>query len=500
MSSLIRRILLNKSTRMIFLIFLFVNLIVIFFLTYNYFSQLRLYEEIQYNKISAITKTLSHSINGDIHDHIIKKYPNKDDIKSNDQDSNYLKIHQKLLKTQRDNKTGSTIYTLVYDSKKNVFKYGVSSSEIPFYKHHYTDFPAVLKENYKKGGIIPKYSDENGTWISAFSPIYNSKNEVVGIIEADVKFNEFISRARTEIFKNLGIALFVILIIAIFLYRSVKKILIQEEQTKNMLIRQKKIIEDKNKDITDSINYAKKIQDAILPTNEDICLGIERFFVMFKPRDIVSGDFYWHHTFEDKSQIIAVADCTGHGIPGALVSVIGSSLLNEIVKQRNIKSPAKILQNLDEGVNNGLGSATKPGDQRDGMDISICFINASKTKLIFSGAFRPLLKVTPHEMTEYKGSRFPIGGGDLYSEKTFEEQEIPINPGDSFYMFSDGFADQFGGPKGKKLMIKRFKDVLRKNIHLTFDEQCLELENFMENWKGEHDQNDDVLVVGFTFP
>ena len=498
MSSLIKQIITNKSTRLITLIFMFIVGIVGFFLVYGYYAQIRLYEQIQYEKLSAITKTLAFNIDGDKHEQLMQMYLEKDGIKSNDQNFIYKDIHNLLRKTEKDNRTGSTIYTLIYVKDKGLFHYGVTSSDAPFFRHEYLQFPEILVKNFETGGVIPRYTSENGTWISSFSPVRNKKGEVVAVVESDVRFDEFIDRANSEIFQSSIMALGVILIVAFFLYRAVKKILRKEERMRQELMQQKQIIEIKNKDITDSINYAKKIQDAILPTAEQVDAGFKDYFVMFKPRDIVSGDFYWYHRFENGEQVVAAADCTGHGIPGALMSVIGSSLLNEIVKQRGVKDPAEILNQLDEGVNLALGNRSKSTEQRDGMDISICYINTEKDTLQFAGAFRPLIKISGGEMEEFKSDKFPIGGGDLYEKKPFSHHTIPVKEGDCFYMFSDGMPDQFGGPNGKKLMTKKFKELISQNTTLPFKEQCQALEIFFEKWKGDKEQVDDILVVGFT--
>lgn len=477
---------------------MFIIGIVSFFLVYGYITQIKLHEQIQYDKLSAVTKTLSFNIDGDKHQQLMDMYLNEDDIKSNDQNFIYKQIHHQLRKVEKANNTGSTIYTLVYLENENKFQYGVASSDEPFFRHDYLQFPEILVKNFETGGVIPRYSSENGTWISSFSPIRNSKGKVVAVVEADVRFNEFIDEANAAILKSSMMALGIIAFVAFFLYRSVKKILSKEERMKKELIEQKHIIEIKNKDITDSINYAKKIQDAILPTAHQVDAGFNDYFVMFKPRDIVSGDFYWYHRFEDGGQVIAAADCTGHGIPGALMSVIGSSLLNEIVKQRNIKNPAEILNKLDEGVNIALGGKSKETEQRDGMDISVCYVNPEKTELKFAGAFRPLLRVRNNTMEEFKADRFPIGGGDLYEKQPFAEERIDVENGDCFYMFSDGLPDQFGGPSGKKMMTKKFKEFIAKNTNLPFKEQCKALEKYLEEWRGSHEQVDDVLVIGFV--
>ncbi len=447
--------------------------------------------------MNSIVRTLSISIDGDTHQYLMKKFKNKDGIKTNEQNRIYKSIHDRLYEVQKINKTGSTIYTLVYDSLSKEFQYGVSSSA-PFYRHVYKEYPQILKDKFKKGAIIPLYKTENGEWISAFAPIFNSKNEVVAVVEADVSFMEFIRLARAKIFTNIGYSGIVILLIALLLYRSVKRILKKEEQVKRLLISQKKVIEEKNKDITDSINYAKKIQESILPSKKQIDQTLPKNFILYMPRDIVSGDFYWYYQFTDGSKVIVVGDCTGHGIPGALMSVIGCSLLNEIVKQQQVKSPAEILKLLDEGVSRSLGNDGNSDEQLDGMDVSICYINSAYTELVFSAALRPLLQIRNNQIIEYKGNRFPIGGGTLYQKKAFDETVISIQKDDLFYMYTDGYIDQFGGENGKKLRTKNFKEFLLENKDLAFSAQSRQLENFINAWKGAEEQNDDILVLGFA--
>lgn len=229
MSSLIKRILINQSTRIIFLIFIFFVSIVLYFLIYNYNNQIKLYEQIQYDRMNSIVRTLSISIDGDTHNYLMNKYKTKDDVKTNEQDQIYLSIHNRLKKIEQINHVGSTIYTLVFDSASNTFQYGISSTS-PFFRHHYKKYPPILKEKFKEGAIIPLYETENGTWISAFAPIVNSKNEVVAIVEADVKFNDFISDARSKVFKSLAFSMVFILVLGFFLYRSIKKSYVKKKK------------------------------------------------------------------------------------------------------------------------------------------------------------------------------------------------------------------------------------------------------------------------------
>lgn len=498
MSSLIKRILINQSTRIIFLIFIFFVSIVVYFLIYNYNNQIKLYEQIQYDRMNSIVRTLSISIDGDTHNYLMKKYKTKDAVKTNEQDHIYLSIHNRLKKIEQINHVGSTIYTLVFDSTSNTFQYGISSTS-PFFRHQYKKYPPILKEKFNEGAIIPLYETENGTWISAFAPILNSENKVVAIVEADVKFNDFITKARTKIFKSLALSMVFILIVGFFLYRSIKKILRKEEEIKRFLIQQKHEIEEKNKDIVDSINYSKKIQDSFFPSTAQIDNSLKDNFIFFKPRDIVSGDFYWHFEFDDGSQVFAVSDCTGHGVPGAMMSVIGCTLLNEIVKINHCKSPDLILEQLDNGIDKFFKNDSSDNNQLDGMDISICYVDKDKKILKYAGAFRQLVLVRKNELTEFKANRFPIGGGGLYSKSSFDLHNIEIQNGDQFFMFTDGFVDQFGGQVGKKIGARNFKDLLLEVSRLDSKLQEKRIAEFFSKWKGKVNQIDDVLIFGFAF-
>ncbi len=259
------------------------------------------------------------------------------------------------------------------------------------------------------------------------------------------------------------------------------------------VVKQKEVIELKNKDITDSINYAKRIQEAILPTRENFKSLFPHSFILFKPKDIVSGDFYWLSEKNDRT-LIAAADCTGHGVPGAFTSMIGNALLNEIVNDKSIQEPARILDELREGIIKALKQKGAEGENKDGMDISLCSIDLKNKKLEYAGAYNPLFLIRKNELTEIKGDKFPIGISDHQSH--FKNNEMNLEEGDSIYIFSDGYADQFGGAGGKKYMRKRFKDHLLSIQKLPMEEQGAELNKAIVAWQGAADQVDDILVIG----
>lgn len=254
------------------------------------------------------------------------------------------------------------------------------------------------------------------------------------------------------------------------------------------------IIEEKNNDITASINYASRIQRALLPDPHEIPGLAEKCFFLYFPKDIVSGDFYWFSQSWEKLIIVA-GDCTGHGVPGALMSMLGISFLEEIVNNREITDSGKILNELRKEVQRALKQKGESGEAKDGMDISLCVIDGIKKIIQYSGAYNNLYFIHKGELTEYPADRMPIGIFDL-SDRKFSSQEIPYKPGDLIYMFSDGYADQFGGPRIKKFKYSQLKELLL-SVHLKpLEEQKKRLGKAFLDWKGENPQIDDVTIVG----
>jgi len=283
----------------------------------------------------------------------------------------------------------------------------------------------------------------------------------------------------------------------------------QKKKINKILNTQNEIIAEKNKDITDSINYAQRLQGAILPEMSILNKHYESF-IYYQPKDIVSGDFYWLKEMGDKIYF-SVVDCTGHGVPGAFMSIIGYNSLNRIVEDFNVVKPGDILDELNIQVNKVLGTQENKGlTIRDGMDISICCINRETKILEYAGANNSLylLRKSQNEsldlettMEEYgicfyeiKSNKMPIGGGD--NTKNYQTHTIKLNKEDTIYLFSDGFADQFGGPKGKKFMYKNFKKLLLSIQKNSIENQLKELDKTMVKWKGELSQLDDICVMG----
>lgn len=270
-----------------------------------------------------------------------------------------------------------------------------------------------------------------------------------------------------------------------------------KERTQEV-VTQKHIIEEKNKDITDSINYAKRIQDAFLPAKELKYRLFPDAFVLFQPRDIVSGDFYWF-TEKNGKRMIAAADCTGHGVPGAFMSMIGNAFLNEVVNERGMTDAGEILSELRHRVIQSLRQTGSEGQSKDGMDIALLAFNDENSSMQYSGANNPLWRIRMENdqpvFEEFEPNKRPIGyhlGKDL----PFTSHNLPVKKGDTFYIFTDGFADQFGGPKGKKFKYRQLQELLMSIQHQSMPDQEKILLEAFNKWKGEMAQIDDVLLIG----
>lgn len=324
----------------------------------------------------------------------------------------------------------------------------------------------------------------------------------------DLKYNQEIKQQQTYVLVGF-IGLLLMVVVALVIYRGYRL----KKKSNHQLEEKNKLIEEKNKEITDSITYAKRIQEAILPASSLLNKHLKDGFVLYKPKDIVAGDFYWMHPVGNDTVLFAAADCTGHGVPGAMVSVVCHHALNRSVREYNLIDPGLILDKTREFVIDTFAQNNE-FNVRDGMDIALCAINYKNQTLQFAGANNPLYIITTNDNTisslphnckkeeeynttlyEIKGDKQPIGSytNELFPFKT---HQISINKNDMIYLFTDGYADQFGGEKGKKLKYKTFKKLLMLNSTQKMNDQKSLLNKFFNEWKGEMEQVDDVCIIG----
>ena len=433
------------------------------------------------------------------------------------------------------------IYRQAYDiavSSGNNRKIAMLAQRL--YKGYYA------KKNYAEAvEYLKVYSDLRDTLVKEdqikaveeMKALYETeKNELrIEGLEKDKKLNEEqIAKQRLILFSLIG-GFVVVIFFSLMLYRqfSAKKrayLLLEKKNQevfqkneeisaqrdeiaaqRDLATRQRDIIAHQQKDIKDSINYAFQIQSALFPTEEDLRLALKDYFIFYRPRDIVSGDFYWVNKKESKVIIVA-SDCTGHGVPGAFMSMLGIAFLNEIVNKENSTRPAQILNRLRENIILAMKQHGENVKQQDGMDAVAITIDRQAGTLEFAGANNPLyivgsrqyaagsespdcqLPTADYQLIELKGDKMPVA---IYSRmQPFNQQTVALNQGDVIYIFSDGFADQFGGPEMKKFKYKPFKELLQSICHKPMEEQKKLLGDAFDNWRGDYPQVDDVLVIG----
>jgi serine phosphatase RsbU (regulator of sigma subunit) len=327
-----------------------------------------------------------------------------------------------------------------------------------------------------------------------------SENEK-GMELLNVKDSELSDNKQTIVYFILVIMVFLMLVFFVlrsnYLRKQINNTLLKQkviiEIQKNEVEDQKNLVEEKQKEILDSISYAQRIQNALLPPLQEVSASLPNSFVLFKPKDIVAGDFYWFAEINNK-KIIAACDCTGHGVPGAFMSTIGSEKLNEAVKD---SSDVSVILNLvNRGMKKVLRQTDKINSTRDGMDVSLCAFNKDLSQVEYAGANRPLwiIRKDQLEIEEIKATKVAIGGLTEDTQE-FAKHTIDLQKGDSVYLFSDGYADQFS-PQDKKLMTRKFKEIILSIQNKSMEEQKEYLGSFIDEWKGNMEQTDDILVIG----
>lgn len=257
-------------------------------------------------------------------------------------------------------------------------------------------------------------------------------------------------------------------------------------------------LNNKNKEIVDSIQYARLIHQAILPKQRHFDRAFNNSFYIYQPKDIIGGDFYWVTKVDDLSYVV-LGDCTGHGVPGALLSVLGHSLLNYIVHGKNILSCKEIITELDQRVIDSFHMAQEERFNNDWMDISICCYNNKTRILEFSGAMQSLYLIRENNLFEYEGNKFPVAGWQIETERNFISHQIKIQKNDTIYILSDGISDQFGGPKNKKFNRRRLKELLLTVSKINMEKQKEMILHVLNKWKGNEEQVDDISLIGIGF-
>jgi ligand-binding sensor domain-containing protein/serine phosphatase RsbU (regulator of sigma subunit) len=399
-----------------------------------------------------------------------------------------------------------------YDFRRPiVLPYSAYKLRIDYIGLNYAD-PKSVRYRYKLEGYDLDYSDltedrsiiypriEDGEYtfkLQAYGTDGISTSEPV-TIQLRVKLPVW----KTWWFITSVLVILILSMITIVKYRERKQKQIQEylelrldERTREV-VEQKEEIEVKNRDITDSINYAQRIQASILPPIKRLQQNFSGSFIFYQPRDIVSGDFYWFDRIDDNKFVIVCADSTGHGVPGAFMSMIGTTLIKDICMRNDVNSPSEILRELDFELRSTLNQNVDAEQSNDGMDIIVCEIDVKTNYLRYASAMRPMIVYRNGEQVYVKGSRSSVGGQYDKEDKIFKDEGVQLDKGDLIYMFSDGYPDQFGGPVGKKFKMVRLKNLLRDIYQKPMEEQYEYVKSTFNLWKEDFDQVDDVLFMG----
>ncbi|MBN2348447.1 MAG: SpoIIE family protein phosphatase [Bacteroidales bacterium] len=357
------------------------------------------------------------------------------------------------------------------------------------------DWSDITRQNF---ALYPRVEDGDYT----FKLIAFNENGIAIEAPVELKLSIKLPFWKTWWFITLFVLFLIILVFTIIKIRERKQRQLQEyletklEERTREVVEQKEEIEIKNKDITDSINYAQRIQSSILPPIQKLHQNFSGSFVFYQPRDIVSGDFYWFDKVDNNKFVIVCADSTGHGVPGAFMSMIGTTLIKDIIMRGNVQSPSEILRSLDHELRITLNQNVEAEKSNDGMDIIVCEVNIQTNYLRYASAMRPMIIYKDNELLYVKGSRSSVGGHYDKEDKIFQDSGLQLSKGDILYMFSDGYPDQFGGPMGKKFKMVRLKNLLIDIHGKPMEEQYNYVKSSFNLWKENHEQVDDVLFMG----
>lgn len=458
-------------------------------IAWSYRASVRELRDEAFSRLGGITTTLSAQTDGGRVTRLLEKYAEKGGIVRSTQDAYYYVMHEALRKSAELNHLDRPLRIVAFDQRADELQIVVTSEALPDYRGACTAPAAAdLIAYLGSDRIDPARCVVNGE-LSSFTALRDGRGRVTAAVVASLEEEGLMAIAATRLWRNIGIAALLFVIAGFVLFRSVGRWVQHEE-------RERATWQQRHAGVADSIAYASRIQGALVPKPEALRERFDRFFVLNRPKDVVSGDFLWFHHLDNDRCLVAVADCTGHGVPGAMMATLGCSLLNELVLQDPWRDPAEMLYHLNHRLVQSLHQGGQRKGAGEGMDVALCRIDNHEREIIFAGAFRPLYWVHDGQLTVINGDRKPIGGSHFEPDRKFSAHRIAYHPGDRIYLFSDGYVDQFGGPDRKKFMTARFNALLLAEQHLDMDAQADLLTRVFDEWKGREEQVDDVCVLG----
>lgn len=441
-------------------------------------------------QLASITSTMAAQLNADHVRMLLDQYDGRGMIFKSTQDARYYLLHDHLRRSAANNGFTGRLRVVTHDTRKQELQVVVTADQEPEYRMPYEGPGAeALTTRMTSGTLLSGRGDDER--LLAHAPLITDKGVHVGHVVAEISVGEALVGTTGTLWRNMLLAVVVFGLAGLALMCFVGRWLQQNDAAMEDLAR-------RHEGVTDSIAYAAKIQRSLVPPPQVYNELFDGSFVIDRPKDMVSGDFHWYHRTGPDTCFVAAADCTGHGLPGAMLSAIGCSLLNEVVSQHPDREPAELLTMLNIRLITTLHQRGVARGGGDGMDVALCYVDRKEHTILFAGAFRPLYWVHQGKLTVINGDRKPIGGAHQELDRKFTGHRLSYSPGDRIYLFSDGYVDQFGGPERKRFMASRLSALIGDIHDRPMNAQAEILERTFIAWKGSEEQIDDVCMLGLA--
>lgn len=481
----------STSRKVLFLLYGSLLVLSVVLIAWLHNGQLRSLRSQAYAQMGGVTGTLGAQLDGGRIIRLLDRYDSRGMLLSSTQDAWYYVLHDNLKKAAEANGLQHPLYVLAFDAGKDELVVVATSQEKPLLRERFDRPSTSALSEYLRSDRIDAQQGVWGDEVAVFDAVRDGRGRVVGAVYTSSPLAALLAEATGRLWRNITICAIAFVLIGLFLVRNVARMVAREEAARDHW-------QQRHEGITDSIAYAGKIQGALVPRADQFREMFNDHFVLNRPKDTVSGDFHWYHRLSEDACFVAAADCTGHGLPGAMMAAIGCSLLNELVTRHPHKDPAELLGLLSERMVSALNQSGQRMGAGDGMDMALCRVDRKQRELLFAGAFRPLYWMHAGQLTVINGDRKPVGGSQHGDRRRFTVHRVAYHPGDRLYLFSDGYVDQFGGPERKKFMSARFNEMLAANQHLPMAQQAEALDRAFLDWKGDNEQVDDVCVLGLA--
>ncbi|MEZ4755970.1 MAG: PP2C family protein-serine/threonine phosphatase [Flavobacteriales bacterium] len=459
-------------------------------LHFIYHSDLRALERERLEQLDVATRSAAALINADHLALLVEKYPERGMLVKPTQDAWAYVLHDQLRRTASIHPDLPPLLVLRKNDRSQGLVQLASSATQLHWRSPFTASIAEVMRSYERGGSFTLEA-EGRTWAAQAAPLIGSTGRQEGIVLGRVDVASAHALAMGDLGRNAALAVVLLLAIGLLLHRSVGTWLRREEQERIEL-------STAHARITDSLAYAGRIQRALVPDRAVYAAHFPGSFLIDRPKQVVSGDFHWFHCISEHESLVATADCTGHGVPGAMLAAIACSALNEVAARHPQHDPAELLSELNERLIAVLHQEGLARGAGDGLDIALCRIDRRSHTILFAGAMRPLYWWHNGQLSVINGDRRPVGGAQHGRSRQFTCHRLAYSEGDRIYLFSDGYVDQLGGPTGERFMSTRLQEVLRTHATLPMNEQCHVLERTLDQWQGHQEQLDDVCMLGLA--